>query len=115
MTRAKTVSPWMLVASLTVALIACCGGGAAEAADSTAGTRRALFPVSKVAGEATRCFGRGSSTWAATVYARARGRGCDHPHAIRILARAWVRVLWRCWHDGTHYDVTRHRAAQALA
>lgn len=58
---------------------------------------------------------RYASVWAAAIYARARGRGCDHTHAIRILARAWVRVLWRCWHDGTHYDVTRHRAAQALA
>jgi transposase len=55
---------------------------------------------------------RHASTWAATVYARARGRGCDHPHAIRILARAWVRVLWRCWQDRRPYDLTQHRAAQ---
>jgi transposase len=31
---------------------------------------------------------RHSSPWARNVYARARARGCDHPHAIRILARA---------------------------
>ena len=37
MTRVKTASLWMLVASLTVALIACCGGGAAEAAAPIAG------------------------------------------------------------------------------
>jgi transposase len=54
---------------------------------------------------------RHASTWAAAVYARARARGCDHPHAIRILARAWVRVLWRCWQDRRPYDVTQHRAA----
>lgn len=58
---------------------------------------------------------RHASTWAAAVYARARGRGCDHPHAIRILARAWVRVLWRCWQDRRPYDVTHHRAAQPFA
>jgi transposase len=58
---------------------------------------------------------RHASAWAAAVYTRARTRGCDHPHAIRILARAWVRVLWRCWHTHTSYDVTRHRAAQRLA
>ena len=43
------------------------------------------------------CFAdnsRHSSAWAADVYRRARARGCDHPHAIRILARAWIRVLW---------------------
>jgi transposase len=55
---------------------------------------------------------RHASTWAAAVYARARARGCDHPHAIRILARAWVRVLWRCWQDHRPYDLTQHRAAQ---
>ena len=31
---------------------------------------------------------------------RARARGQDHPHAIRTLGRAWIRVLWRCWRDG---------------
>ena len=46
---------------------------------------------------------RHASAWAAGVYAHARARGCDHPHAIRILARAWVRVLWRCWQDRRPY------------
>jgi transposase len=58
---------------------------------------------------------RHASRWAALVYQRARARGCRHPHAIRILARAWARILWRCWQDHTPYDVTQHRAAQALA
>jgi hypothetical protein len=38
----------------------------------------------------------------------------DHPHAVRILARAWIRVIWRCWHDNTPYVPTNHGAAQAL-
>jgi transposase len=48
--------------------------------------------------------------WAHDVYQRAIDRGADHPHAIRILGRAWTRVLWRCWHDATPYDPTQHRA-----
>jgi transposase len=63
------------------------------------------------------CFAdnsRHASPWAARVYAAARARGCDHPHAIRILARAWIRVLWRMWVDRRPYDPTRHRAALAL-
>jgi len=58
---------------------------------------------------------RHASAWAATVYQRAVGRGCDHPHAIRILARAWVRILWRCWQNRTPYDLSRHGAAATLA
>jgi transposase len=46
--------------------------------------------------------------WAAQVYRDAIARGHDHPHAIRILGRAWCRVLWRCWQDATPYDPTRH-------
>jgi transposase len=30
---------------------------------------------------------RHKSAWAADIYARARARGADHPHAVRILAR----------------------------
>lgn len=46
--------------------------------------------------------------WARAVYARARARGQDHPHAIRTLGRAWIRVLWRCWQDRVPYDSARH-------
>jgi len=55
---------------------------------------------------------RHQSPWAADLYRRARARGCDHPHAIRILARAWTRVLWRAWTDRLPYDPTKHAAAQ---
>ena len=48
--------------------------------------------------------------WAHDVYQRAIDRGADHPHAIRILGRAWTRVLWRCWQNGVAYDPTQHRA-----
>jgi len=57
---------------------------------------------------------RHASQWAAHLYNKARARGCDHPHAVRILARAWVRVLWRAWMDRKPYDPTQHRAAQLL-
>jgi transposase len=46
--------------------------------------------------------------WARDVYRRARERGQDHPHAIRTLGRAWIRVLWRCWRDRVPYDPARH-------
>lgn len=46
--------------------------------------------------------------WAREVYQRARARGQDHPHAIRTLGRAWIRVLWRCWRDRVPYDPARH-------
>lgn len=55
---------------------------------------------------------RHASPWAADIYARARARGCDHPHAIRILARAWIRILWRIWTDRLPYDTAHHGSAQ---
>lgn len=57
---------------------------------------------------------RHANTWAAGVYQAAVDRGADHPHAVRILARAWCRVLWRCWQDHTPYDPARHGALQRL-
>ncbi len=57
---------------------------------------------------------RHASTWAAAVYARARSRGCDHPHAVRILARAWLRVIWRAWTDRKPYDPALHSGLQTM-
>jgi transposase len=57
---------------------------------------------------------RHASSWAAQIYRRARERGCRHPHAVRILARAWVRVLWRAWTNHTAYDPNKHRSAIAV-
>jgi transposase len=54
---------------------------------------------------------RHQSPRAADVYQRARARGCDHPHAVRSLARAWARVLWRAWISREPYDPAKHAAA----
>jgi transposase len=58
---------------------------------------------------------RHASPWAAKIYNDARASGKDHPHAVRVLARAWIRVIWRCWLDGVPYDPAGHGAAAALA
>jgi transposase len=55
-----------------------------------------------------------ANPWAADLYQRARDRGHDHPHATRILARAWLHIIWRCWQDGVPYDPARHNALQRL-
>ena len=57
---------------------------------------------------------RNASPWARRIYDDAIARGKRHPHAVRILARAWVRVIWRMWQDGEAYDVTRHGGAAML-
>ena len=54
---------------------------------------------------------RHTSPWAAALYQRAKARGCDHPHAMRIVARAWCRVLWACWQKRVAYDPGKHAAA----
>jgi transposase len=57
---------------------------------------------------------RHKNPWAADLYAKARARGHDHPHAVRILARAWIDIIWKCWTTNTAYDPDRHRALQQL-
>ena len=58
---------------------------------------------------------RHASRWAAKIYSDARASGKDHPHAVRVLTRAWIRVIWPCWLQGIPYDPARHGAAAALA
>ena len=58
---------------------------------------------------------RHASPWAAHIYNQARAGGKDHPHAIRILARAWIRVIWRCWQNREPYDPVRHRGATKIS
>ncbi len=65
--------------------------------------KRLRFAVSTLA-DSTRHW----HPWAKDVYRRARDRGQDHPHAIRTLGRAWLRVLWRCWQDEVPYDPAKH-------
>jgi transposase len=57
---------------------------------------------------------RHANPWAADLYHRARTRGHDHPHAVRILARAWLDIIWKCWTTNTAYDPGQHRALQRL-
>ena len=57
---------------------------------------------------------RHGKPWARHLYDQARARGHRHPHAVRIVARAWLHVIWRCWQDHRPYDPARHRALQTL-
>jgi transposase len=57
---------------------------------------------------------RRANPWAADLYNRARARGHDHPHAVRVLARAWLHVIWKCWQDQVSYDPAQHGALQRL-
>jgi transposase len=57
---------------------------------------------------------RRASPWATDLYDKAVARGCDHPHAVRILARAWAHVIWRCWQDHVPYDPAAHNSLQTI-
>jgi transposase len=57
---------------------------------------------------------RHANPWAADLYQRARNRGHDHPHAVRVLARAWVDIIWACWSTNTPYDPDKHNALQRI-
>jgi hypothetical protein len=53
---------------------------------------------------------RHANPWAVDLYRRARARGIRHPQAVRVLARAWTGVIWRCWQDAVPYAPACHGA-----
>ena len=57
---------------------------------------------------------RRDNIWAADLYAKAIARGHDHPHAVRILGRAWAHIIWRCWQTNTPYNPADHGALQTI-
>ena len=78
----------------------------------TVGFRYAANKPARVAITGFADNSRHRSAWANDAYQRPRQRGARHPHAVRILARGWVRVIWACWHTDTAYDPSRHRGEQ---
>ena len=58
---------------------------------------------------------RRQSRWAQRLYRDARARGKRNPHATRIVARSWIRVIWTCWHTNTPYNPLKHTAEQRAA
>ena len=55
---------------------------------------------------------RRPSPWAHAIYQRHRPLGKTHQHATRILARAWLGVIWRCWQHHTPYNPALHGIAK---
>jgi transposase len=58
-------------------------------------------------------FSTRKSVWARAYYEQQRAKGKTHHQAVRALAFKWIRILFRCWQDGTPYDEGRY--LQALA
>jgi transposase len=58
---------------------------------------------------------RHANAWAQHRYRSLRANGKRHPHAVRILARTWTHIIWRCWQDHTPYNPTLHTSYQRLA
>lgn len=50
----------------------------------------------------------GQCAWARLFYDQQIKKGNTKWKAIRKLAFKWVRILWRCWHEGQPYDETKY-------
>lgn len=125
--RVATVSLAALIAEIGPLLQRCenpeqvaamCGAAPVTRASGKSRTVGFRYTANKPARVAITGFAdnsRHSSAWASDCYRRARARGARHPHAVRILARGWVRVIWACWTNDTIYDPSRHRGELLLA
>lgn len=51
------------------------------------------------------------SDWAKAYYDMLRAKGRKHHAAVRALAFKWIRIIFRCWKDRTHYDELAYCAA----
>jgi transposase len=51
------------------------------------------------------------SPWAKAYYQQMREGGAGHHAAVRALAFKWIRIMFRCWKDGTPYDESRYQQA----
>lgn len=58
---------------------------------------------------------RHASPWGKHIYDQAVRPRQTPPHAVRIPARAWTPVIWRCWQDGNSYNPHQHGGAIRLA
>lgn len=76
-----------------------------EAVRDGIGSWRATAEMRSVTSPATPVT---ATPWAADLYAKARARKCDHSHAVRILARAWATIIWKCSQDNTPYNPGHH-------
>ena len=48
------------------------------------------------------------SLWARAFYIKKREAGKRHHAAVRALAYKWMRIMFRCWKEGTTYDEVRY-------
>jgi transposase len=125
--RVATVSLAALIAEIGPLLERCdnpeqvaalCGAAPVTKASGKSRTVAFRYTANKPARVAITGFAdnsRHASAWASDCYRRARARGARHPHAVRILARGWVRVIWVCWTTDTIYEPSRHGGEQLLA
>jgi transposase len=51
------------------------------------------------------------SRWANAYYHQQRQRGASHHQALRSLAFKWIRIITRCWKDGTPYSEEKYLQA----
>ena len=100
--RARTCE--QLIAETGVVPITRASGKSRAVAFRFATNRRARLALTQFADNS-----RHGSAWAAKIYNDARARQKRHPHATRILARSWLRVMWACWRDGCCYDPVTHQ------
>jgi transposase len=124
--RAGTVRAARLLAEIgdargrfpTATALACLAGVAPSTRQSGSATvvsfrwavdKQLRYAVCDFAGDS-----RHANPWAAHLYANARARGHDHPHAVRILGRAWIDIIWKLWTTNQPYQPTKHGALQRL-
>ena len=88
-------------------------GGAAQRERQTTRFRWAAPKFVRQSFHEFAAFSTRKSVWARAYYEQHRAKGKPHHRAVRAVAFKWIRILFRCWQDGTPYDEGHY--LQALA
>jgi transposase len=55
---------------------------------------------------------RQGCAWAEAYYQKKKADGMSHAAALRCLGQRWLKILWKMWQTGSHYDEALHMRNQ---
>lgn len=76
------------------------------------GVRRACNKALRATVRLWADLSRRGCAWAEAYYRKKKADGMSHAAALRRLGQRWLKILWKMWQTGSHYDEALHTRNQ---